>query len=135
MQSTWYITSLRWKGENQEAFFLTGASIVGIPIFTYARSKYSAWGVTAANPDKSDLFIEKVEGDQYEYDGKWHKLRQVKETFKIRFSNDIVHYYNYTHNGVMIEMDEKDEFDYATYFPIEFLTQSAHNFSLKWAYT
>lgn len=40
-----------------------------MPFFSYARSKHLSWGATALNPDVIDIFVEKVEGDKYFYDG------------------------------------------------------------------
>ena len=57
MQTQWYITSLRW-GDGK--YYLAGGAIPGLPIFTYARSTFNSWGVTALNPDCNDLFVEKV---------------------------------------------------------------------------
>lgn len=64
MQSKWYLISLRWGKDK----FITGGSTPGVPVFTYARTKYLAWGATALNPDATDIFVEKVEGDKYFYD-------------------------------------------------------------------
>jgi acyl-homoserine lactone acylase PvdQ len=37
-----------------------GGSHVGVPLFSYAKSKYISWGATAVNPDVSDLFVERI---------------------------------------------------------------------------
>ncbi len=42
---------------------------MGMPLFSYGRSKHLAWGATALNPDNSDLFLEKIEGEEFFYDG------------------------------------------------------------------
>lgn len=68
LSTKWYLTSLTWG----DGYFMAGGSIPGLPIFTYARSKYASWGVTALNPDVTDIFVEKVEGDKYFYDNEWH---------------------------------------------------------------
>jgi acyl-homoserine lactone acylase PvdQ len=97
---------------------------VGFGIFTYARSKHSAWGVTAVNPDVSDLYVEQVRGDEYLYDGEWHKFNKTRETFKVRFSADQYIDYNFTHNGVMMLKPLVDKLDFAVWFPLEFLSYS-----------
>ena len=53
---------------------MVGGSTPGFPLFTYARSTYVSFGATALNPDITDLFIEKIEGDKYYYEGEWHKF-------------------------------------------------------------
>ena len=40
--------------------YLIGATLVGLPVFSYGRSPYASWGVTALYPDVMDLFIEDV---------------------------------------------------------------------------
>lgn len=81
LQSKWYLISIRWGKDN----FVTGGSTPGFPLFTYARTKYQSWGATAINPDISDLYVEQVRGDEYLYDGQWHKFKKVKEAFNVRF--------------------------------------------------
>jgi acyl-homoserine lactone acylase PvdQ len=49
--------TLQWGDDGE---YLMGGSHVGIPLFSYARSKYVTWGATAVNPDISDLFVEKI---------------------------------------------------------------------------
>ena len=63
--SGWYLTRLSWKetdretGEKYDTYML-GGSIVGMPFFTYARTPYMGFGVTALNPDIKDMFVEDV---------------------------------------------------------------------------
>jgi len=77
MQGKWFLTSIRWGNGS----YITGGVTPGLPLFTYARAKNVAWGATALNPDITDLFVEKVDGDKYFYDGEWHPFKKVKETF------------------------------------------------------
>jgi penicillin G amidase len=86
LQSKWYMITLKW-GEDE---FLAGGTNMGVPVFSYGRSKHLTWGVTALNPDNSDLFVEKIEGDNFFYDGQWHPLRKLNETIKVRFGSDVV---------------------------------------------
>lgn len=82
LQAKWYMITLNW-GEDE---FIVGGSHIGLPLFSYARTKFMAWGATAINPDVSDLFVEKIKGDTFLYDGEWLPLRKVKEVIKVRFS-------------------------------------------------
>lgn len=81
------MVSLQWGDDGD---YLMGGSHVGLPLFSYARTKYMAWGATAINPDVSDLFVEKIEDDKYLYDGQWHTLKKVQEVIKVRFSEDVI---------------------------------------------
>jgi penicillin amidase len=109
--------TVRWGDD----MFISGGTIPGIPTWTYARSKYAGWGVTALNPDCSDLYVEKVDGDKYFYDGQWHQFKSIKETFKIKFGADQYYTYNFTHNGVMLYVPDVDKMDFAIWEPLEFL--------------
>lgn len=111
------MVTLRW-GEDE---YLAGGSHIGIPIFSYARTKYVTWGATALNPDNSDLFVEKIEGDNYFYDGRWLPLEKRNETIKVRFSEDINHEFSYTKNGVVMIKPDEDKMDFSLFFPLEFL--------------
>lgn len=131
MQSKWYLISLRWG----DGYYITGGSTPGIPAFTYARTKFVAWGATALNPDANDIFVEKVDGDKYFYENEWHKFKKVTETFKVRFGSDVVYDYNYTHNGVMMVVPDEDKIDFALWQPLEFMTQNENQYSWRWAHS
>jgi acyl-homoserine lactone acylase PvdQ len=84
----WYLAGLSWKqSEDIEEGYIIGVSIVGIPIFTYGKSKYNAWGATAINPDNTDLFVEQVDekGENYLFEGQWYPFKTITETFLVRF--------------------------------------------------
>ena len=97
LQSMWYLVGLKWKDQNSTlpgedpTRFVVGGSVIGIPLFTYGRSQSYAWGPTAANPDNSDLFVEKIsdDGKKYFFNDTWHDLRVEKEVFKVRFGSDV----------------------------------------------
>lgn len=110
--------TLQWGDDNE---FVMGGSHVGLPLFSYARTKYMAWGATAINPDVSDLFIEKIKDNKYFYENEWHPLKKVKEVIKVRFSEDVVMEYNFTRNGVVLMKPEEDKMDFSVWFPLEFL--------------
>lgn len=65
-----------------------GAGVPGLPFIIYGRTKFGAFGVTALNSDISDIYEEKIDGNMYEYDGKWHEFKIRSEHFKVRFGSD-----------------------------------------------
>jgi penicillin amidase len=70
VHSTWYPIRMSWIDPlTQSRTFVSGASLVGSPSFTYGRTPYLAFGVTALNPDITDLYVETLKDDQYLYDG------------------------------------------------------------------
>ena len=44
-----------------------GASVPGMPMVLIGRTKYIAWGITAAMTDVSDLFKEKIDNSTKKY--------------------------------------------------------------------
>lgn len=114
---------------------MSGGATPGFPYFTYARTKFNSWGVTAINPDSSDLYVEKIEGDKYFYDGVWYPFKKVEEKFKIRFGGDYTYEYKHTHNGVLLEFPDEDKGDFSIFYPNEFITKSDLTYSLRWTYT
>jgi acyl-homoserine lactone acylase PvdQ len=78
MQAMFYLAAIHWKenleGDDSETNggFLLGGSLPGLPFFSYGRSGGYSWGATALNPDNSDLYVEKIDGDKYLFDGQWH---------------------------------------------------------------
>jgi acyl-homoserine lactone acylase PvdQ len=81
MQSMFFLSAMSWKNNTN---YIIGGQVPGIPVFTYGRGPSYAWGATALNPDNTDLYVEKVEGEKYFFDGEWYDFRVEKETFKVR---------------------------------------------------
>jgi penicillin amidase len=107
-----------------------------VPLFTYGKSASYAWGCTALNPDNTDLYVEKIEGNKYLFDGEWHELKTVRETFKVRLGGEVAFDYKFTHNGVLLHKPSKDELGFSIWFPLEFLNQNNDlNYSLRWIYS
>lgn len=87
----WYLVGLSWKEDlskdksnGAKGGYIIGGSVTGLPLFTYGRSPSYAWGATALNPDNTDLYVEKVDGNKYFFDGQWHEFKVIRETFKVR---------------------------------------------------
>lgn len=89
---------------------IIGATVVGTSMFSHGRSPYVAWGVTAINPDVSDVYIEELkERNQYRTTkDKWADLKIVKDTIKVRFGSPYEFEIKKTENGVLIPNDLLD---------------------------
>jgi len=142
LQSMWYLAGLTWKSDSKQGnepddneLFIVGGTVVGIPMFSYGRSSGYSWGPTALNPDNSDLFVERVEGNKYFFDNQWYEFREEKEVFKVRGGADYHFTQRYTHNGVMLFKPSKDDIGFSIWFPLEFLNQNNDlDYSLRWVY-
>ena len=109
--SVWYVTRLSWKkhenSDSTEKISITCASITGTVLLTHGRSKIAAWGVTALNPDVTDLFVEYLRVDTYLSKNKtgWEEIKTKKEIIKVRFGEDVEMTLKFTRNGVLLPMD------------------------------
>ena len=105
------MTRLRWNvtdietGETYRTY-LAGASLLGSPVMTHGRSPIVAWGLTAINPDVSDLFVEYFREDHYlTSEQTWAAFETRTETIKVRFGSDYELETRHTRNGVVIPSD------------------------------
>lgn len=85
MPSIWYFNSLHCQPVSAECpFDVTGATFPGVPGMVIGHNDRIAWGVTNVGPDVQDLFLEKVDGKQYEYKAQKLDLTFVPETWTIK---------------------------------------------------
>ena len=81
---------------------ITGASLVGTPIFITGSNSFISWGVTTENSDTTDICEEIIQGDYYIKDNKQYPLIKVKEIIKVKDSNPIEYIVKYTENGPIL---------------------------------
>merc|ERR1712127_780864 len=95
------------KTGEQSRTYIAGASVVGCPTFTHANTPVVAFGLTAINPDVSDVWLEYLnDNDEYMTSGKeWAPLKVSHETIKVRFGADVDLEIKHTRNGVIIPHD------------------------------
>lgn len=106
------MTRLRWNQINsktgeEERTYILGATVVGTPTFTHARTPVISYGVTAINPDATDLFVETIrDGTHYLVgDDQWEPIQKSIETIKVKGRPDFEHVTYYTRNGVLMPQD------------------------------
>jgi penicillin G amidase len=64
-------------------FDVSGFTFSGLPGVVIGHNQQVAWGFTNLGPDVVDLYLEKVEGKDYVYDGRRVELGMHDETIKI----------------------------------------------------
>ena len=64
-------------------FDVTGFTFSGLPGVIIGHNRDIAWGFTNLGPDVTDLYLEKIEGQRYEYDGELHDLKLRDETIEV----------------------------------------------------
>ncbi len=97
LPAIWYEAVLKWSDN-----YAIGATLPGCPLFTIARTRLLAWGVTYLKGDTTDFFIEDCRrsdaGWQYRRGDTWHNFqcreeqiqRKNKSTVSLRVcSNDL----------------------------------------------
>ena len=79
MPGIWYEVSLR-QGER----FVRGASMPGMPGVYMGQNNDVCWTFTNVMADTQDLFVERIEGDRYLFEGEWRPLRTVREEIAVK---------------------------------------------------
>lgn len=67
---------------------VSGFSFSGLPGVVIGHNRDIAWGFTNLGPDVADLFLERIEGETWEYDGEQLPLKTRVETIKVRGADD-----------------------------------------------
>ncbi|MCW2866300.1 MAG: penicillin acylase family protein [Marmoricola sp.] len=64
-------------------FDVSGFTFSGVPGVVIGHDRDVAWGFTNLNPDVTDLYLEKITGQSYLYDGKQVPLEQRDEVIRV----------------------------------------------------
>lgn len=90
-------------------FDAIGYSFVGTPAFShFGHNQHVAWGVTTANSDYRDLFVERfAPGDptRYEFRGEWRSASRHQETISVRGAAPVTIDVTRTHHGPIVVGD------------------------------
>lgn len=90
LPSVWYQVQLKCSTVDDECpFDVGGFSFSGLPGIVIGHNQKIAWGFTNLTTDVTDLYIERVEGDQYWRDGALVPLEESSETIKVAGGDDI----------------------------------------------
>ena len=83
--------------------FCRGATLPGIPGITMGQNNDVAWTFTNVMADVEDLFIERIDGDRYEFQGAWRDLELVTEEIGVKGRNaPLQHQVRITHHGPIV---------------------------------
>jgi penicillin amidase len=90
LPSVWYQMQLRCRTVSAACpFDVAGFSFSGLPSIVIGHNADIAWGFTNLTTDVTDLYIEKVDGNQYWRDGALVPLTTRTETIKVAGAADI----------------------------------------------
>jgi penicillin amidase len=68
---------------------VAGFTFSGLPGVVIGHNADIAWGFTNLGADVTDLYLERVRGDEWRYDGRWRPLRTRTETFGVAGEDDV----------------------------------------------
>jgi penicillin amidase len=90
LPSVWYQVQLRCTTVDEDCpFDMGGFSFSGLPGIVIGHNQTIAWGFTNLTTDVTDLYIERVEGDQYWRDGALQPITESTETIRVAGGDDI----------------------------------------------
>ena len=84
MPGIWYQVGLHCREVTEACpYDVSGFSFSGMPGVVVGHNRRVAWGVSTMYADVTDLYLERVDGDRYEYKGKQLPLESRRETIKV----------------------------------------------------
>ncbi|MDX6634965.1 MAG: penicillin amidase [Solirubrobacterales bacterium] len=98
MPGIWYEVSLR-HGER----FVRGASLPGMPGVYMGQNNDVCWTITNVMADVQDLFVERIDGDEYLFEDEWRPLRRRQEEIVVKGrSEPVALEVRATHHGPIV---------------------------------
>lgn len=84
LPSVWYQMGLHCRTVSSKCQYdVTGYTFAGMPGVVIGHNQDIAWGMTNSGVDVTDLYLEKLSGDGYLYDGTVKPLTTREETIKV----------------------------------------------------
>ena len=95
----WYMADLRAPG-----FHAAGVSLPGVPFIIAGHNDHIAWGFTALYADAQDLYIENIQGNNYQSNNaQWHPLVVDHEVIRVRGRKDVNYDVQLTDHGPLLD--------------------------------
>ncbi|GAA1961920.1 penicillin acylase family protein [Catenulispora subtropica] len=109
LPSIWYQMGLHCTTVNDACpFDVAGFTMPGTPGVLIGHTSAIAWGFTNGTEDVTDLVLEKVSGDSYEYNGQQLPLSVRQETIKVAGGKPITLTIRSTNQGPLVSDTDKD---------------------------
>lgn len=81
---------------------VAGFTFSGVPGVIIGHNADIAWGFTNLGPDVTDLYLERLQGDRWRYDGRWRTLRTRTERIEVDGADDVVITVRSTKHGPLL---------------------------------
>ncbi len=102
--SIWYLAHVQGGRINA-----IGATFPGLPAVVIGHNERIAWGVTNTAPDVQDLFIERIDAQNYvEYNGQREPVTLINEVIKVKGADPITLTVRITRHGPIISDVQSD---------------------------
>ncbi|MCP2638404.1 penicillin acylase family protein [Microbacterium sp. HD4P20] len=103
LPSVWHQIQLKCADVSDECpFDVAGFGFAGVPGVIIGHNDRVAWGFTNLTTDVTDLYLEKIDGDSYWYDGALVPLEERIETLEVAGGDDVQLSIRSTVNGPII---------------------------------
>lgn len=103
LPSVWHQIQLRCSDVSETCpFDVAGFGFAGMPGVIIGHNDRVAWGFTNLTTDVTDLYLEKIDGDSYWYDGALVPLEERTETLKVAGGDDVELVIRSTVNGPVV---------------------------------
>ncbi|MET8034145.1 penicillin acylase family protein [Streptomyces sp. NPDC005345] len=110
LPSVWYQMGLHCTAVSAKCQYdVAGYTFAGMPGVVIGHNQNIAWGMTNSGVDVTDLYLEKITGEGYEYDGKVRPFSTRKETIKVAGGASKTIVVRSTEDGMPLLSDRDDE--------------------------
>ncbi|MFE9647121.1 penicillin acylase family protein [Streptomyces sp. NPDC006365] len=109
LPSVWYQMGLHCRSVSDKCQYdVSGYTFAGLPGVVIGHNQNIAWGMTNSGADVADLYLEKLTGDGYEYDGKVRSFTTREEKIDVAGGASKTIVVRETNNGPLLS-DRDDE--------------------------
>ncbi|MFF1810061.1 penicillin acylase family protein [Streptomyces sp. NPDC058251] len=110
LPSVWYQMGLHCTSISSKCQYdVSGYTFAGMPGVVIGHNQDIAWGMTNSGADVTDLYLEKITGEGYEYDSKVLPFTTRKETIKVAGGVSKTIVVRETEDGMPLLSDRDDE--------------------------
>lgn len=110
LPSVWYQMGLHCTSLSAKCQYdVAGYTFAGMPGVVIGHNQDIAWGMTNSGVDVTDLYLEKITGEGYTYDGKVLPFTTRKETIKVAGGASKTIVVRSTEDGMPLLSDRDDE--------------------------
>ncbi|UOB12299.1 penicillin acylase family protein [Streptomyces sp. HP-A2021] len=109
LPSVWYQMGLHCRSISSACQYdVSGYTFAGMPGVIIGHNQDIAWGMTNSGVDVTDLYLEKITGDGYLYDGKVKPFETREETIKVAGGSPRKIVVRETNNGPLLSDRAKE---------------------------